>query len=201
MPQDDWIRLPENLPYPVRPHRWARWMLRRLGWRIEVAEMPPKGVMVVYPHTSNWDFPIGMLLVFALGWPLRWMGKNSLFRWPFGGVMRHWGGIAVDRASPQRVVEEVASLFQCSERLHIAIAPEGTRGFVSHWKSGFLRIAHVARVPLILCAIDYANRKMGVLQVLQPSGNAEADMARIAEVYAGVRGRRAECAGEIRLRS
>lgn len=198
--QDDWIRLPAEPPYPLRSHAWARWLLRRLGWRIDVSQLPPRGVMVVYPHTSNWDFPTGMLLVFALGWPLRWMGKKSLFRWPVGGLMRYWGGISVNRASPEGIVEEIAELFQRSERLHIAIAPEGTRGFVPHWKSGFLRIARAANVPLILCAIDYGTKTMGVRGVLTPSDDAEADMARIAEVYAGVQGKRPACAGAIRLR-
>lgn len=196
----DLIRLPENLPYPLRPRRWAHWVLRRIGWRVDVAKFPPKGVLVVYPHTSNWDFPLGMLLVFGLGWPLRWMGKKSLFGWPFGALMRRWGGIAVDRVSPEGLVEEIADLFRRNERLHIAIAPEGTRGFVPHWKSGFLRIAHAAGVPLVLCTIDYAQRMMGVLEVVQPSDDAQADMARIAAVYATVRGKHPECAGAIRLR-
>ncbi len=168
----------------------ARAVLRLFGWRaIGPVSLPAKAVLIAYPHTSNWDFIYGILGRSALGLGARWVGKDSLFRWPAGPVMRWLGGIPVNRSQPAGFVDRVAAEFALQPRFLVAIAPEGTRKRTACWKSGFYRIALAARVPIVLGCIDYAAREVGIVGVIEPSGDAAADMACIAAAYAGRQGR------------
>jgi len=125
----------------------ARSILRLLGWEcIDVPDRPARAVVVGYPHTSNWDFPIGLLAMAALGLDARWVGKDTLFRWPFGGLMRRLGGIPVNRREHTGFVERVAGEILRHDRFMLVIAPEGTRSLRPGWKSGFYRIARAAGV-------------------------------------------------------
>lgn len=190
----------DGIALGARPRRWARWLLVRLGWQLAFAVPPgPRVLVVVYPHTSNWDFPLGILARFATGWPIHWIGKHSLFRGPLGTLFRNWGGIPIDRSQPGGFIEGMVEAFSSRPVCIVAIAPEGTRGHVSCWKSGFYRIALAAGVPVGLGFIDYARRRIGILDYVSLTGDAGADMARIREAYAGVVGLRPEHAGEIRL--
>lgn len=159
----------------------------------------PRFLIVVYPHTSNWDFLWGILFRFACGWPIAWIGKDSLFRGPWGRVLKAWGGIPVDRARPAGFVEGLVDEYRRRESLIIGIAPEGTRSAVKGWKSGFYRLATAAGVPIALGSIDYATRRVGVRGYVNLTGDADADMAAIAAGYAGCRGFRPERAGPIVL--
>lgn len=181
--------------------RIARVLLRLIGWRLVYAPPPgPKAVVVVYPHTSNWDFPIGVIGRAALDLPLRYVAKHTLFRWPFGMLFRGLGGIAVDRRVSTGLVEQLRAQFDAHDTFYLAITPEGTRSRTEYWKSGFYQLARAARVPVGLGFIDYGGRRIGIDTWLELSGNADTDMARIAAFYADKRGFLPEKAGPVRLK-
>lgn len=169
----------------------GRIVLRLLGWRVE-GEIPnlPKFVIAVAPHTSNWDFVIGLAAMFALDLRLSFIGKHTLFRGPFDRLLRWMGGIPVDRSSPHGVVAESIRAFERVERRVLALAPEGTRHGVRRFKSGFLHIARGAGVPILLAALDYDARVVRLGPLARPSADLEADRRRIEASFAGVRGKR-----------
>ena len=169
--------------------------LRMTGWKVQ-GSLPPecrKSVFIAAPHTSNWDLPYTLMVAFTLRLHIRWMGKASLFRFPFGGVMRWLGGVAVDRSKNNNLVgASAAALKQASGPMQLVIPPEGTRGKTRHWKTGFYFIALEAGVPIILAYMDYAKKHSGLGPVFTPTGDVDADMAVIKRFYAGVRGRNAD---------
>jgi 1-acyl-sn-glycerol-3-phosphate acyltransferase len=171
---------------------FGRALLALLGWRVE-GELPDlsKFVIAVAPHTSNWDFVVGMAAMFALDLRLAFIGKHTLFRGPFAPVLRWMGGIPVDRSSPHGVVADSVSAFASADRLVLAIAPEGTRTHVTRFKSGFLAIARGARVPVLLAALDYEGRRVRFGPLIEASDDIEADRQRVEAYFATIRGRRA----------
>lgn len=174
--------------------------MRMLGWTcLDLPRRPERAVLIVYPHTSNWDFPIGLLAMMALGLDARWVGKDSLFRGPLGPLMRWFGGIPVNRREPAGFVERLAGEMRSRRRFILAIAPEGTRGLTPGWKSGFHRIARAADVPVLVGVIDYSRRRIGLLTSVSLSGDEDADMALIAACYRDCKGRRPNLASPIRM--
>lgn len=172
----------------------VRWMsifiLRLFGWRVDSsAQVPAKCVLIGAPHTSNWDFPLALMICFVLRIDVYWMGKNSLFPPVFGIVMRWLGGIPVDRSQAGNLVQGTIDAFNRSERLLVIVPPEGTRGKVTRWKTGFYYIAHGAGVPLGLGYVDFKEKIGGVGKMFYPSGNIEQDMLEIRAFYAGVTGK------------
>ncbi len=169
--------------------------LKWAGWQLQ-GQLPveaPKSVLIAAPHTSNWDLPYTLMVAFALRLNVRWMGKASIFRWPFGGLMRWLGGIAVDRDKSTNLVSASAStLAQAMEPMQLIVPPEGTRGRTRQWKTGFYYIAQQAQVPIILAFLDYEKRIGGLGPVFQPSGDIERDMLEIKRFYAPIKGRRAD---------
>jgi 1-acyl-sn-glycerol-3-phosphate acyltransferase len=166
-------------------------VLRLMGWRVE-GEVPdlPKFVIAVAPHTSNWDFVVGAAAMFALDLRLAFLGKHTLFRWPFGALLRWMGGIPVDRSSPHGVVGASVEAFASMERRILAIAPEGTRSRVGHFRSGFLQIARGARVPVVLAALDYGAKVVRLGPAFEPGEDVEADRRRTEAFFAPVRGKK-----------
>jgi 1-acyl-sn-glycerol-3-phosphate acyltransferase len=176
-------------------------LLRLFGWRVKLVWPPvPKAVVIVYPHTSNWDFVVGILARSAIAIPIRFVGKDTLFRPPFGGLFRRLGGVPVNRLKSTGFVGGLIDTFDQVGSLYLAIAPEGTRSKVDHWKSGFYRVALGARVPLGLAFIDYSRREVGIEHWLTLTGDEAADLARIRACYADKRGKKPENEGEIRFR-
>lgn len=186
---------------PTLTQHAARALLGAFGWQVDVRFPPgPHCVIVVYPHTSNWDFVIGYLARLAAAIPIQFVGKHTLFRWPFGGLLRRMGGIPVNRADPAGLVERLAGELTRGDRLWLALAPEGTRSYTDHWKSGFYRLALAAKVPVGLGFIDYRGRAVGLTTYLSLSGDEEADLARIRDFYADKIGKHPEQASDIRFR-
>ena len=168
----------------------ARGLLALFGWRV-TGEVPdrPKMVAIAAPHTTNWDFVVGILVVFALGLRVRYLGKHTLFRPPLGWLMRWLGGTPVVRDTPQGAVGDAAEMIAREERVLIGIAPEGTRTPGKPWRSGFYNIALAARVPILPAAFDYPARALRLFPLFEPTGNYEADLPRLQALYAGIRRR------------
>ena len=180
--------------------RIARVVVRLIRWKID-GELPPHRKMVIVgaPHTSNWDFPLAMVLAPALGIRIRWLGKHTLFRKPFAWFFRMLGGIPVDRSKAAGVIEQSIAAFEATEDLNLVVAPEGTRGKRDHWKSGFYRIALGAGVPIVLVGLDGVNRTLRVGPDFVPTGDTRTDMDRIRSFYEGCRGVRPDKSGPVRL--
>ncbi len=177
----------------------SRRLLARLGWKlIDPPERPAQAVLLAYPHTSNWDGVYALLIKLALGLEARWVGKDTLFRWPVGGLMRRLGGIPIDRSAPRGFVAEMAAQFATHPNFLLVIAPEGTRSLTKGWKSGFYRIALAAKVPVALAFVDYPRREAGILAYLTLTGDPDTDIAAIARHYQGRQGKRPELASPIR---
>jgi 1-acyl-sn-glycerol-3-phosphate acyltransferase len=192
---------PPNPPADARPRRWAHWLLRLLGWRIDMPPPPvPKVLLIVYPHTSNWDFFWGILAKWSCGWNIQWIGKHTLFLGPIGWLLRRWGGIAVNRSQTSGFVASLKQQIDQHDSIILALSPEGTRSYVDHWKSGFLRIAHASDLPVGLAYFDYHRRVVGILEYKKLSGDDSADMDWIAAAYADMPGCNPAKAGAIRLR-
>ena len=162
----------------------GRLMLRLSGWRVEGA-FPDVGqcVLIVAPHTSNWDFVFGLAAKWALGLRVRFIGKHTLFNGPFGAFMRWVGGIPVDRSKPGNILDVVVAEFGREPRLYLAIAPEGTRRRVERWKSGFHRVARGAGVPIVPVAFDWGRRVIAILPLFEPSDSWEADEPKLLALY------------------
>ncbi len=191
------MALPDLGPaIPTRGWRWGRALgrlvLAAAGWGFD-GEVPnvSKGVIIVAPHTSNWDFVLGVAAMLALDLKLRFLGKHTLFNGPLAPMMRGLGGIPVDRTQPGRgIVEEMAELFKKEEELLLALAPEGTRGSVDRWKTGFHRIAHAADVPIMPVALDYGLRRVRFGPVVQPSDDIDRDVGIFLDFFGTARGRK-----------
>ena len=178
----------------------ARFVLKLLGWKLlDLPQRPAKAVVIAYPHTSNWDFPLTLLGLAALPFDAQWVGKDTMFRGLWGPVMRTLGGVAVNRRERTGFVEQIANEFRNRDRFHLIIATEGTRRRQAGWKSGFYRIALAARVPVIMAVVDYGKREAGLLARIDLTGDETADMARIAACYEGRTGYHHENASPIRL--
>ncbi|HEX4781540.1 MAG TPA: lysophospholipid acyltransferase family protein [Usitatibacter sp.] len=167
----------------------GRMMLAAMRFRID-GEIPdhPRLVIAVAPHTSNWDFVVGMAAMFALDLRLSFLAKHTLFRGPFAPLMRWMGGIEVNRSNPDGVVEQAVAAFGTVDRRLLAIAPEGTRRRVAHFKLGFLRIARAAGVPVLLAALDFGRRRVTFGPLIEPGEDIAAECARIEAYFAPIRG-------------
>ena len=168
----------------------GRMMMRLSGWRFD-GTLPdvPKIVIVVAPHTTNWDFVIGVMVLWALDIKISFLGKHTLFRGLFGKWMRSIGGIPVDRASTHGVVGDAVEAFRVAERMVLALAPEGTRQLDKGFRMGFLHIAHGAGVPVLLAYFDFSRKVVGFGPLMHTSGDANADLATVLNYYRPIRGK------------
>ena len=187
-------------PTPRLKQVVARAILRATAWNLDV-RLPstPKYVLIGAPHTSNWDLWHTLLMIHAVGLPVHWVGKSTLFRPPLGWLMRMLGGIPVNRHTRTNFVQQVVETLNQQEAFVLAIAPEGTRSKADVWKTGFYHIALGAGVPIALGFIDYRARVLGIGPSLTPSGDLRADFAYIQAFYTGKQGRRPALQGSIRL--
>ncbi|MFZ4535819.1 1-acyl-sn-glycerol-3-phosphate acyltransferase [Propionivibrio sp.] len=182
--------------------RLANLILRLIGWRTVYSPPPgPKSVVLVYPHTSNWDFPLGVLFNATHPIFIHWAGKDTLFRWPFRGLFLRLGGVPINRRERTGMIGQLIDTFARRESFHLCITPEGTRAKTDHWKSGFYRIALAAGVPVGLGFFDFRNKCVGVERWVTLSGNEEADLALFRAYYADKTACYPEKAGDIRFKS
>ncbi len=174
--------------------------LKLAGWR-RVGRVPdlPRYVMIGAHHTSNWDAPIAIALVFAFRLKAHWLVKHTAFRWPFGELLKWLGGIPIDRTKSADVVAQMIEVMKKRAEFVLLLAPEGTRKKVTRWKTGFYHIARGAGVPIVLSFLDYARKEGGVGPVYYPTGDFEADMKAILQFYTTVTGRHPERTGTLEV--
>lgn len=156
-------------------------------------------IVIGAPHTTNWDFTLYLAALHAYRISTRFIGKHTLFRWPLGMLFKAWGGIPVDRSKPGGVVGQVTAAFEEADRMILVIAPEGTRAAAPHWKSGFLKMAEAANVPIVLGGVDFAGKRVVLGPCLEFNGNAEDFMDEVRAFYADMQGRRPELKGPVSL--
>ncbi|MES2317447.1 MAG: 1-acyl-sn-glycerol-3-phosphate acyltransferase [Pseudomonadota bacterium] len=175
-------------------------LLQLFGWKVRYKPLPGRhGVAIVYPHTSNWDFVVGLLGKWSLGLPFRWLGKESLFKGPWERMMRAWGGVPVERRLSTGATQRLAETMRQSDWFWLALAPEGTRSYAPHLRSGFYHLAVMAKVPLLIVYLDYPNKELGVVDTIALTGDPAIDMPAIEAAYRGHLGKHPELAAPIRL--
>jgi len=175
--------------------------LRLRGWRLS-GEPPTlrKYLIVLAPHTCNWELLLGLLAAAGFGLRISWLGKHTIFCWPIAGLLRHLGGIPVRRNHHEGLVGQVVAAYAAADSLVIGMTPEGTRSLTRYWKSGFYHIARGARIPIVLASIDRPTRRIALGPPLELSGDPHRDMAAIRLFYANVQGIHPERTGPVRLR-
>ena len=163
----------------------GRWSLRAIGWRLE-GEFPniPKFMIIVAPHTSNWDFFVAVATKLALSLKVTFFGKHTLFRWPLGIVMRALGGIPVFRHAPRNIVEQTVDQINQSDQIVLALSPEGTRRKLPAWRTGFHYVAWGAKLPIVPAALDFSTKTVRFFPVYEPVENVETNIAVLGRHFA-----------------
>ncbi len=160
-------------------------LINVFNWKIKggIPDGIKKAVIIVAPHTSLWDFVIGLIAFWYLQANVKFMIKSEAFTWPFGYFMRKLGGVPVKRGKPAHLLIQILRMYQDNEEFFTVITPEGTRALVENWKKGFYQIAIKTKVPIILAFIDYKEKKGGLGPVFYPTGNFEKDIVEIEKFY------------------
>ena len=170
----------------------SRLIFRIIGWKV-TGVLPDgkvkKSVFIALPHTSNWDFPIGIMVRSILSIKITYIMKSSMFKPPFGWFFRWTDGMPVDRSKSNNLVEGVIELYNSHDSFHTVIAPEGTRKYVKNLKSGFYYIALGAKVPIIMVRFDYGKKEVRFREPFYPTGDKEKDFEIIREYFKGVKGK------------
>jgi 1-acyl-sn-glycerol-3-phosphate acyltransferase len=170
------------------------------GWKVEgIFPDIPKMMAIFAPHTSNWDFCLALMMKWKLGVKGIYLGKHTIFKPPFGWFFYWVGGVPVRRASRHDMVQQVASLYSERAVCQIGIAPEGTRGYLPYWRSGFYHIARAANAPIVMIALDFEHRIVRIDEPWYLTGEIGDDMDRIRAFYGGIKGGNPEFQGPIRL--
>lgn len=169
---------------------FCKTILKFAGWKIDGAlPTEPQYIAIVGPHTSNWDFILGVLARGALGHEIHFLGKHQLFIPPWGWFFKAIGGTPVDRRKSNNLVDAVAQLFKHDPNFKLALAPEGTRSAVKRWKTGFYHIAVAAKVPIVTVGLDFDNSRVVIPPTIAPTGDIEQDMNTILSFYRTIKGR------------
>ncbi|SFW15764.1 1-acyl-sn-glycerol-3-phosphate acyltransferase [Cellulophaga fucicola] len=161
-----------------------------MGWTVNGAfPKIDKCVVIVVPHTSNLDFFMGLLIRRVLNEEFNFVGKKSLFKWPYGWYFRWQGGMPIDRTKSNNFVDACADLIKNTKKIHLTLAPEGTRSKVTKWKTGFYYIAKQANVPVVLVAFDYGKKEIKISEAIRTTDNTELDFKTYEAFFKGVEGR------------
>ena len=164
-----------------------------MGWSVRVTEdHPDKFIICLAPHTSNWDFILGLLYSRARGMQCNFMMKKEWFFWPLGPIFRHLGGIPVYRQKKTSMTDAIAEAAKAAKTYHLCITPEGTRSRTADWKKGFYFIALKAGLPILLYGVDYAQKHIVCTKTIIPSGDLDRDMRDIKVYYKDFRGKKPE---------
>ncbi|MEN8883850.1 MAG: 1-acyl-sn-glycerol-3-phosphate acyltransferase [Flavobacteriaceae bacterium] len=167
---------------------------RILGWKL-VGNFPSqlkKYVVIAAPHTSWRDFPIAILARNTSGEKINFIGKNSLFKGPFGFIFRSLGGTPVDRTCSNNLVDAIVQIFNTKEQFRLGISPEGTRKKVDKWKTGFYYIAKGAKVPIVMATLDFENKQIKISETYDTTDNKEKDFEYFHSFFKGVKGKKPE---------
>lgn len=176
-------------------------LLRLFGWRTSYMPFPePRGLILVYPHTSNWDFPIGVLFRIGHALHAHWMGKDQMFRWPFRRLLLAIGGVPINRRESTGFVATMAEEIRRRDHFWMAVAPEGTRSHTEYLKSGFYQLALAADVPIGLGYIDYGRRVVGIDRYVRMTGDEERDLQVLRDFYGSIQPRKPANAGGLKFR-
>jgi len=177
------------------------WLLKVFGWST-VNNFPDakRYVVIAVPHTSNWDFPLGILYIVSSGVPFRYMGKDALFKWPHKYLFKALGGFAVDRGNKTKFTTKMADFINSQDEIALALAPEGTRSNIKYWRTGFYYIALEANIPIALAYFDYTKKEVGIGSSFMPSGDINADMQIIRDYYQNIKGRHPKKQGPIEIK-
>lgn len=164
-----------------------------LGWKY-VVEVPEydKYIICAAPHTSNMDFIIGKLFYTAIGRKTNFMMKDDWFFFPLGLIFKAMGGIPVNRSKKNSLVEQMVQKFNSSEKMALAITPEGTRSANPNWKKGFYYIAQKANIPIVLIGIDYSKKVIVARETMYVSGDIDSDMNKIKSYFSRFVGKHPE---------
>ena len=167
-------------------------IFKLIGWKTvnNLPDTPRKAIIVAAPHTSNWDFALFLLIVFSLRINLNVLIKHSLFWFPLGAFLRYCGAVPVDRRAAGARVKNLANKFRDYDDMMLLITPEGTRSPRTHWKAGFYHMAENANVPIVLGFVDTNIKSAGFHGMMLPSGDVDADMAKVYALYDGFSGMR-----------
>ena len=189
------IQIPEQFraSHPILLQKIAKFFLTITGWKFK-GDIPRRDriILVAGPHTSNWDFLLALAFIFGLNLNVYWIGKHTLFKNGFSKIMRKLGGIPVDRASPELLMNEVSHIVKKQQGVIIAISPEGTRKKVERLKSGFLRIAKTTNSKIMLAGIDFESKLIHLGKLFEPSGNTESDLLNVHNYFRQFKGKRPE---------
>ena len=179
--------------HPILLQKIGKFFLTITGWKFK-GDIPRSDriILVAGPHTSNWDFLLALAFIFGLNLNVFWIGKHTLFKNGFSKIMRKLGGIPVDRASPELLMNEVSHIVKKQQGVIIAISPEGTRKKVERLKSGFLRIAKTTNSQILLAGIDFESKLIHLGRLFQPSGNTESDLLNVHNYFRQFKGKRPE---------
>lgn len=160
--------------------RLSKIILSLSGWKV-TGNLPTekKFVAVEAPHTSMWDFVIGRLFFYSIGYKPRFLMKKELFFFPLGWILKRMGGIPVDRSTKGDTVEKMIDRFKKEKQLALIITPEGTRKKVMEWKLGFYYIARSANVPIVPAFLDYHKKIIGIGDSFYATENIDNDILRI----------------------
>lgn len=171
--------------------KFARFLLKLFGWKIDkhTPEGVKKCVVVMGPHTSNWDFIVGRLAFMSFGVKGRFLIKKELFFFPFGFFLKRMGGIPVDRKGKNNLTDEAVSHFEENETMFMVFTPEGTRSYNPNWKKGFYYIAQKANVPIYIGYMDYERKIGGFHSVFKPTGDSNTDIKHIKSILSQYKGR------------
>lgn len=167
------------------------WILKLFGWRIDkhVPDGLKKAVIVVGPHTSNWDFVIGRIAFMRYNMKAKYLIKKELFKFPFGYLLKAMGGIPVDRSKKNNITEQAAKYFEENDEFFLVFTPEGTRKYQPNWKKGFYYIAQSAKVPIYIAYIDYKTKTGGFDSLFIPTGDSDKDIKTIKRIMSKYQGR------------
>lgn len=166
--------------------KFCSFIFKRMGWKASInVDVPKKCVLVVAPHTSNWDFIIGELMYQSIMADnnANFLIKKDWFRFPFNYLFGPLGGVPVDRGHSNSLVNQLVTEFEKRETMRLAITPEGTRKANAKWKRGFYHISRLANVPILLVYLDYGKKQAGIDKVFTPTGDEEADIQFIKDYF------------------